>query len=98
MRRLRLIVALPIVIVVIALSVANRHDILINLSPMPWSISLPLYLLAFGLFVLGALAGGAAVWASGMRRRRRASGRTRPGDSQAGGSPRAASTPALRSP
>ncbi len=71
MRRIKLIIVVPIAIIVIALSVSNRQDVVINLWPLPWTIDVPLYMLGFLLFAAGALTGGLAVWSSRMRRNRR---------------------------
>ena len=68
MRRfLILFVLLPIAIVVVALSVANREAIMVSLDPFGgaaprWSIELPLFILLFATLAVGVLLGGVATW------------------------------------
>ncbi len=68
MRRfLILFVLLPLAIVAVALSVANRSDVVLSLDPFGgaaprWSVGLPLFLLLFATLALGILIGGIATW------------------------------------
>ncbi len=68
MRRfLILFVLLPLAIVAVALSVANRSDVLLSLDPLGgatarWSVELPLFILLFATLGLGILVGGVATW------------------------------------
>jgi uncharacterized integral membrane protein len=68
MRRfLTLFVLLPIAIVVVALSVANRAAITFSLDPIGgpapgWSASGPLYVFLFAAVTLGIIIGGIATW------------------------------------
>ena len=59
--------ALPIGIVVVALSVANRHMVTVALDPFrpqdpALAVSLPLFLLPLAAMILGVVLGGVAVW------------------------------------
>jgi uncharacterized integral membrane protein len=68
MRRfLLLFVLLPIAIVVVALSVANRGSVTFSLDPIGavapgWSASGPLYVFLFAAVTLGIIIGGIATW------------------------------------
>jgi hypothetical protein len=67
MRRfLILFVLLPIAIVAIALSVANRESIVVSLDPFAtaprWSVAVPLFVLLFVTLGLGVIVGGIATW------------------------------------
>jgi uncharacterized protein HemY len=68
MRRfLILFVLLPLAIVAVALSVANRNSVLLSLDPLGgaaprWSVELPLFILLFATLALGILVGGVATW------------------------------------
>jgi len=68
MRRfLVLFVLLPIAIVAIALSVANRESIVLSLDPFGgaaprWSVTVPLFVLLFVTLGLGVIVGGIATW------------------------------------
>ncbi len=69
MRRFLIIfILLPLAIVVVALSVANRDLISFHLDPFgvtspQWSLTAPLYVLLFAALALGVLTGGTATWA-----------------------------------
>ncbi|MGD9737787.1 MAG: LapA family protein [Bauldia sp.] len=66
-RALKLLLLLPIVIVVVALSVANRHTVLFSVDPFAetdpaLSVNVPLFWLLFGALAIGVLLGGVAAW------------------------------------
>jgi uncharacterized integral membrane protein len=68
MRRfLTLFVLVPIAIVVIVLSVANRGAVSFSLDPIGagstgWTVTAPLYVFLFAALALGVLIGGIAAW------------------------------------
>ncbi len=68
MRRfLYLFVVLPIALIVIALSVANRGWVTFSLDPIGpaapgWSLSAPLFAFLFAAVALGIVIGGIATW------------------------------------
>ncbi|HVZ13413.1 MAG TPA: LapA family protein [Bauldia sp.] len=68
MRRfLYLFVLLPIAIVVVALSVANREWVIFSLDPIGpaapgWSLGAPLFVFLFAAVALGIVIGGVAAW------------------------------------
>ncbi len=68
MRRfLILFVLLPLAVVAVALSVANREAVRLSLDPLGgaasrWSVELPLFLLLFATLGIGILIGGIATW------------------------------------
>lgn len=62
-----LFVVLPAAIVLIAFSLANRHDVRLSLDPFSSSdpflaIDAPFFLFLLGSFLLGLLLGGFATW------------------------------------
>ncbi|MGV8839584.1 MAG: LapA family protein [Bauldia sp.] len=66
-RALRFLLLLPIVIIAVALSIANRHEVLFSLDPFAEgapavSVTVPLYWLLFGAVALGVVFGGVAAW------------------------------------
>jgi uncharacterized integral membrane protein len=70
-------VLVPLAIVAIILSVANRHLVTVSFDPFnttapALSFSIPLFVLLFVVLVLGILIGGLAVWFGQGRWRRRA--------------------------
>ncbi len=68
MRRfVSLFVLLPIAVVVIVLSVANRPMVSFSLDPIGggasgWAVEAPLYVFLFAAVALGIVIGGAATW------------------------------------
>ena len=60
------VVLVPLAIVLIFLSVANRHQVIFSLDPLGQSTaiswSVPLFVVFFAALVLGILVGGVATW------------------------------------
>lgn len=70
-----LLITLPVVVVLVALAVANRAPVVLSLDPFggatpAYAVQMPLFLALFAALVLGILIGGGVAWASGWRRRR----------------------------
>ena len=78
MRRIFLVVVtIPLAIVLIALSVANREPVLMTLDPFnpgnpALSISIPLYVAVIAAMIVGAIIGGAFTWLKQGKYRSRA--------------------------
>ena len=77
-----LLLAVPAAIIVVALSVANRHDVTVLLDPTttveagsPLAFTVPVWMLLFGVLALGVVIGGISAWAS--QHRYRAEARTK---------------------
>ncbi len=73
---LKWVILLPILAAVLALAVANGQSVTVHLNPFEsgdpvLKFDLPLYQLAFVLFLLGALVGGLVAWMGQMKHRRR---------------------------
>jgi hypothetical protein len=68
MRRfLILFVLLPLAVIAVALSVANREGVVLSLDPFGggeprWSVAMPLFILLFATLGIGILVGGVATW------------------------------------
>ncbi len=68
MRRfLTYVILVPLAIVAIALSVANREVVTFSLDPFGaasprWSLTAPLFVFLFAALALGVLVGGVATW------------------------------------
>ncbi|MBX9618746.1 MAG: LapA family protein [Hyphomicrobiales bacterium] len=64
----------PVAVIALALAVANRTLVTLSWNPFERSdgIEMPLFVVAFVMFALGALAGGFAVWMAQGRWRREA--------------------------
>lgn len=80
-RIVSLLLAFPLAVVLIAIAVANRHDVKLVLDPFrpeapALSLTLPFYAYLFGALLIGVLAGGAAAWMGQGRWRRTARHRT----------------------
>jgi uncharacterized integral membrane protein len=66
------LIALPIGLILIVFSVSNRDGVVVSFSPLPYEMSIPLFLLVFIVFVVGILVGGLLGWMGGHGARRRA--------------------------
>ena len=68
MRRfLFFVVLLPLGVVAVALSVANRGPITVSLNPLTeigpaWQLTLPLFVLLFAVLAIGVVIGGVSAW------------------------------------
>lgn len=72
LRRLSLLVTIPLALIVVVFAVANRAPIAVSLWPLPWGVELPGYLIVLGSVLVGFLAGGLIAWLSGGKHRRKA--------------------------
>ena len=72
MRRLWLIVTVPLTILFAIFAVANRETVAVKLWPLDRTLDLPLFLLALGSFAAGLLIGGFLIWLALLRWRHRA--------------------------
>lgn len=82
MRLIKYLILIPLGIVVVVLSIANRDAVTVSLNPFSdaaagtdlavLSYSVPLYLLLFGFLLLGILLGGFGSWFSQGKWRRKA--------------------------
>jgi uncharacterized integral membrane protein len=77
MRFVKLVIFVPIAIVLIVLSVANRHSVTVALNPFRpednvLALTLPLFVLLFLMLMIGVVLGSVVTWFSQGRHRRRA--------------------------
>lgn len=82
MRLIKYLILIPLGIIVVVLSIANRGAVTVSLNPFPdaaagtdlaiLSYSVPLYLLLFGFLLLGVFLGGLGSWFSQGKWRRKA--------------------------
>jgi uncharacterized integral membrane protein len=61
------LIAVPVAILIVALSVANRHPVVLSYDPLgggddALSVRLPLFAIILGALLIGVVAGGAAAW------------------------------------
>jgi uncharacterized integral membrane protein len=74
---LKWIILLPVLVAALLLAIANDQSVTVHLNPFDQSdpvlkVDLPLYALAFIVFVLGALVGAFVAWTGQRKHRRRA--------------------------
>lgn len=74
---LAVVILVPIAIIAVALSVANRHAVPVSLDPFNSTdpsvvLHVPLFVLVFGAVALGVLLGGVGAWLSQGRWRKQA--------------------------
>jgi uncharacterized integral membrane protein len=72
MRRLSILITLPITLIILVFAIANRGAITVSLWPLPWQAELPGYLVILGSVLVGFAAGALVAWLSAGRRRRAA--------------------------
>ena len=76
-RILKFVIVVPVAIILIVLSVANRHLVTLALNPFRpedgmLALSLPLFVFLFLALMIGVLLGSAATWLAQGRHRKRA--------------------------
>ena len=71
MKRISWIVTIPLMVVVLVFSIANRQAVDLDLWPLALSFSLPVFVLMLGTLFVGFLAGGTVAWLSGGKHRAR---------------------------
>jgi uncharacterized membrane protein YciS (DUF1049 family) len=64
---IRLIIAIPVVVVVVALALVNNQPVTVSFDPFSpaeplFSATVPLYVVFFAALAIGVLVGGLAVW------------------------------------
>jgi len=69
MRYLSWIITIPIALVIVSFAVSNRDPVDLALWPLPFEITVPLYVAALVALVLGFLAGGFVAWNADRRYR-----------------------------
>ena len=72
MRRLSLLITIPLLLALVVFAIANRQRVELNLWPFFELQDVPLFLLALGMLALGALAGALWMWLPLTRWRLRA--------------------------
>ncbi len=65
-------VAGVIAVVIVVFAIANRGDVVVSFSPLPFTVQIPLYAVLLATAALGALAGGVGAWFAAGRVRARA--------------------------
>ncbi|MBH62725.1 MAG: hypothetical protein CL569_09820 [Alphaproteobacteria bacterium] len=63
---------LPLLVVVAAFAAANRHDMEINLDPLLFGLTAPVFAIVLSSILLGLIVGGLSAWFSGRQSRRNA--------------------------
>ncbi|WP_185961411.1 lipopolysaccharide assembly protein LapA domain-containing protein [Telmatospirillum sp. J64-1] len=69
MRVLAWLIGLPVAVIAIVFAVSNRQTTTVELWPLPFTFSLPLFLIVLVPFMVGLLAGAVILWFSQGRRR-----------------------------
>ena len=77
MRLLGRIVLWPIIVLAVVFAVVNRAPVALNLWPLPFTITLPVFIALLVTLALGIVIGGVTVWTRGARWRRQARAQTR---------------------
>ncbi|MBC7906043.1 MAG: DUF1049 domain-containing protein [Rhodospirillaceae bacterium] len=69
MRIIGWLLAFPLIVLAVVFAVANRHELRLELWPLPWVLDLPVYLAVLGALLLGMIVGAVVTWLSGHRAR-----------------------------
>ena len=69
---MRLLIALPLLLLLVLFALSNRQPVRLRLWPTDYSLVLPLSLAVLGGMAVAFLAGGLLVWMSALAQRRRA--------------------------
>lgn len=64
------LVLIPLILIFLAFSVANRGAVLVSFDPIPYATNMPLYLLVFTSILIGIVVGGFGAWWKAGRARR----------------------------
>ncbi|MCF4166079.1 lipopolysaccharide assembly protein LapA domain-containing protein [Zavarzinia compransoris] len=75
MKLRNLLITLPVIIVVVALALANRRPVVLSFDPFNTAtagngVEVPLFIALFGALIIGILIGGTVAWGAGLKRRR----------------------------
>jgi uncharacterized integral membrane protein len=70
MSRFAWIVTIPVTVLVVLFAVSNRQSVLIDLFPLPSTVTAPLFVVVLASLALGVLIGAAIEGARGWRTRR----------------------------
>ncbi|MHA1567956.1 MAG: LapA family protein [Alphaproteobacteria bacterium] len=63
------LVGLVVALVVITFATSNREATIVNLWPLPWQLTVPVYAVVLCAIAFGVLAGGLGAWRAGGRAR-----------------------------
>jgi uncharacterized integral membrane protein len=72
MHRLKWLALLPVALIVVVFSVANRQFVTISFEPLPGAIELPLFAVGFAGIAAGFVLGAIGAWWAGRGRRKQA--------------------------
>ena len=61
------IIFIVVALVICALSIANRHEVMFSLDPLPFVFELPLFLLLLAAGFVGLIIGSFVTWRRGSR-------------------------------
>lgn len=74
------LVWVPLALVGGIFAIANREKTVISLWPLPWDVTLPLFMILLAVLLIGLVAGGLIVWLGGHHHRATARQQTRSAD------------------
>jgi putative membrane protein len=69
---MRLVIALPFLLLLVLFALTNRAPVHLGIWPTDYSLELPLSVAILGAMAIAFLVGGAMVWLSALAQRRRA--------------------------
>jgi len=69
---MRLLIALPLLLLLVLFALSNRQPVSLHIWPTDYAVTLPLSLAVLGSMAVAFLSGGLLVWVSELVQRRRA--------------------------
>ena len=72
MRYLSWIITIPVAIIIVSFAVTNREAVTLGLFPLPFELTLPIYIVVLVPLAVGIILGGLIAWFSAGRHRQRA--------------------------
>lgn len=72
MRYFTWIITVPVAIIAVLFAISNRDLVTLNLWPLPYELTIPIFLAVLVAVVIGFLAGGLVAWTGAGRYRRAA--------------------------
>lgn len=72
MRYFSWIITIPLAVIAVLFAVSNRDPLALNLWPLPYELTVPVFVVVLVALVVGFLAGGLVAWIGGGRYRRAA--------------------------
>ncbi|MEM7442464.1 MAG: LapA family protein [Pseudomonadota bacterium] len=72
MRYFSWIITIPLAVIAVLFAISNRDPVTLDLWPLPFTLTIPIFIVVLAAIVVGFLAGGLVAWMGSSRYRRAA--------------------------